>query len=245
MALSNLVTLEPDSEEYAAVRCMLSNSTQGQGTVSGVVVQKVNCPEVYKRFDRACRKKLKVIGWSNMHEFSSDNDAENISKRGLVLNKGIGGFEFRVGVVNESLVPKLMDPHVEHTLLYSNIAVGRSYVDDKKLHDKVLPQGYDSFYVPLNPLDRNGDGHFDIFEYQQAVSFDERDPSEYEHKYFIKDVAQVLPKYIIKFHFLSHSAKPLEIVTHKGESMEGKLPLEGGESSVDEYAFSIPLRTGQ
>ena len=136
MALSNLVTLEPDSEEYAAVRCMLSNSTQGQGTVSGVVVQKVNCPEVYKRFDRACRKKLKVIGWSNMHEFSSDNDAENISKRGLVLNKGIGGFEFRVGVVNESLVPKLMDPHVEHTLLYSNIAVGRSYVDDKKLHDK-------------------------------------------------------------------------------------------------------------
>ena len=240
MANPHLVTLEPDSEEYAAVRCTLSNSTQSFGTVSGVVIQKVDCPEVYKRFERVCRKKLKVTGWCNIHALGSENDAENISKRGFVLNKGVGGFEFRVGVVTESLVPKLMDPHVEHTLLYSDIAIGRSYVNDKKLHEQTLPQGYDSFYVPPKPLDRDGDGHFDIFEYQQAASFDSRDPSEYEHKYFVKDPIQVLPKYVIKFHFLGHTAKPLKIVTHKGKSAEGRTPQEADESSMDEYAFFDP-----
>ena len=192
MPEQNLVTLAPESEEYAAVRCMLSNSTQGRGTVSGVVVQKVNCPEIYKRSDRNCRKKLKVIGWSNIHTLGSDNDAENISKRGFVLGRDWVALN-SVSASCPSLSCRSSWTRMWSTRWFIQTLLWAVLMWMTRSSTKTLPEGYDSFYVPPQPLDRDDDGHFDIFEYQQAVSFDDRDPSDYEHKYYIKDPTQICP----------------------------------------------------
>ena len=64
----------------------------------------------------------------------------------------------------------------EAVFIYTDVAVGRAFVYDGNPEMKDIPQGYDSFYIPSQPLDRNKDGEFSLEEYHQAASFDGRSP---------------------------------------------------------------------
>ena len=158
-----LELLEPTSEEYASGRNTLANSCQHLGKATSVVIYKINDSETAQRFDKTCRKKMKVSGWANMAHLGSENEVGNLSTRGFVFGKGMTGLEFRVGIISDQLIPKILDPSIEHTLVYSDLGIGRSYIEDCNLHVREIPDGYDSFYVPHKPLDRDQDGHFDVF----------------------------------------------------------------------------------
>lgn len=239
----SLELLEPTSEEYASARTTLANSCQHVGRATGVVIYKINDSETAQRFDKLCRKKMKVSGWSNLSQLGSENEAGNLSTRGFVFGKGKGGLEFRVGVISDQLVPMLLDPSIEHSVVFSDLGVGRSYVEDGNLHLREIPEGYDSFYVPQKRLDRDGDGHFDVFEYNQAANFDGRDASVYEHRYFIKDSSQMRPRYIMKFRLQAMNAMPLQYSSSKEGSAESKEARDAEKpyDPLDEYSYFDPI----
>jgi hypothetical protein len=204
-----------------------------------VVIYKINDAETTQRFDKVCRKKMKVSGWCNMSHLGSENEPGNLSTRGFMFGKGMAGMEFRVGVISNQLVPKILDPSVEHTVVYSDLGVGRSYVEDSNLHLLEIPEGYDSFYVPHKPLDRDEDGHFNVFEYDQAATFDGRDASLYEHRYFLKDSSQMRPRYIMKFRLLGANTVPLQYSSSKEGSAESKEAMDAEKpyDPLDEYSY--------
>lgn len=59
-------------------------------------------------------------------------------------------------------------------LVFCEIAVGRSFVIDQDPSDRVLPTGYDTFYISPIVLDKNNDGEFSLQEYQAVAHFNER-----------------------------------------------------------------------
>jgi hypothetical protein len=136
-----------------------------------------------------------------------NKDVHKICKEGFEIREK--GMEFRTGVLASipNANPASMVPE-SYTLIYSDVAVGRSViVEEKGVLTHSMPRDYESFYIPQKPLDRNNDGLFDYDEYQAAANFDDRSPIDYYHRYYIKDPAQVLPKYVIEFSF-AHKAIP-------------------------------------
>eukprot|EP00981_Chlorochromonas_danica_P002113 scaffold424_cov165-Ochromonas_danica.AAC.13 len=107
-----------------------------------------------------------------------------------------GGLMIPAGVITS---PGEVLFHQEACYLLLDVAVGRSYVFDGNPTNTPIPPGYDSLYIPDQPLDRNRDGKFSLQEYQKAANFDFRSSSGYSHKYFVSDVNQVCPKYIVCF----------------------------------------------
>ena len=251
---SKFVVLNEDDEEFISVKQYLSSCLLQQGKVEEVKMVKIDSTDLTHRFDKKAQKMLKLVGWSNVKNLSGDNsDLSLLGSRGFVLGKGTSGLEFHVGNINglkashkydngnkNSLMEPLHEP--EHTFIYSDVAIGRSFVSDSECQTTPIPTGYDSFYIPGEKLDRNGDGEFDLFEYQQAASFDSRDPAEYEHKYFVKDMAQVLPRYIIKFKFQVEGDKARSASVSGGSTEQAADSLGRGKqaNTLDDFSHFDP-----
>lgn len=114
-----------------------------------------------------------------LESLSGENSIEAVSSRGFFFSKG--GMVFSTGVVHLSTKEALFD--TELNFLMSEIAIGRSFVYDGNLNAVTVPPGYDSIYVPDQPLDRNKDGKFSLQEYQLAAQFENRD-SRYSIYFF-------------------------------------------------------------
>ena len=217
---SKFAVLTDEDEEFTSVKQYLSSCLLHQGKLAEVKMVKIVNSDLTMRFEKRAQKMIKLVGWTNVKHLSGDNsDLSVLGTRGFVVSKGNTGLDFSVG--NIKSVSKIQryennahsrgssspgtsstEHHEpEHTFIYSDVAVGRAFVRDSDFQTAPMPQGYDSFYMPQHKLDMDGDGEFDLFEYQMAASFDNRDPAEYEHKYFVKDMSQVNPRYIIKFKF--------------------------------------------
>ncbi len=244
---SKFVVLNDDDEEYISVKQYLSSCLLSQGKVTEVKMVKIDNDDLTQRFDKRSRNLIKLVGWSNLKSLSADNnDLSLLGSRGFVVSKGSTGIDFSVGnITTVSAIHvhnashgnvELHEP--EHTFVYSDIAVGRSYVLDKDWQHIPVPQTYDSFYMPAHQLDQNNDGEFDLFEYQAAASFDDRDPAEYHHKYFIKDMSQCLPKYIIKFKFKQDDDKATAGSTQEAATYADKMSLQS--STLDDYSHFDP-----
>lgn len=238
--------LDSHGEEYISVRQYLASCLLLKGRIEGVTILKIDNPDLTVRFDKRSQKLLKLTGWSNLQTLHGDNnDLSLLGKRGFVFAKGSGGLDFITGNINSiesahatnkanKASVEVHEP--EHTFVFSDIAIGRSYVLDKGWSSTPLPEGYDSFYMPAHKLDINDDGEFDLFEYQQAASFDARDPSNYEHKYFLRDPAQVLPRYVIRFKFVNENEKKPSIVP-ASNTLQAK---KGPGSTMDDLDFFDP-----
>ena len=269
--------LDNQGEEYISVRQYIASCLILKGKIESVTIIKIENPELTSRFEKKCQKLLKLTGWSNLQTLTNENnDLSLLGKRGFVFPKGANGMEFATGNItsidpayvlnkgNKSTV-EVYEP--EHTFVFSDIAIGRSFVLDHDWSSTSIPEGYDSFYLPANKLDRNDDGEFDLFEYQQAANFDAREPSNYEHKYFIKDPSQILPRYVIRFKFASEKSadKPnavadasisvrkapvntldeldfFDVEAHRPVSMRQKMKLAGAKLIVPvDQAFNQAL----
>jgi hypothetical protein len=236
---AGLQSLPSSSDEYIHTKQYLS-SCLPKASIDKLTIIKIDNADLTVRFERRSQKLLKLAGWSNMKNLSADNnDVSMLSNRGFVFGKGTSGMEFSTGVLAGITAPDPGAISKEHTFVYSDIAVGRAFVHDniESTHDTKIPETFDSFYISPVKLDANDDGEFDLFEYQQAAQFDERDPSLYEHKYFIKDVSQLLPKYIVKFSLCSSD--------NNNMNMKNKSPEEAStpnsSNSLDEPDFFDPV----
>ncbi len=151
-------------------RCLPSR----QRLADRLEVWKIDNAEAAAVFEKQAGSLLRVSSWYDPAPLGS-NGLEAITQRGFDFKAPAGMF-FDTGVL-PSTDRMLAHDVKERILLYCEVAVGRAFVYDGNPSVQVIPQGYDSFYIPIKPLDRNNDGDFSLEEYHAAATFDHRDPS--------------------------------------------------------------------
>jgi hypothetical protein len=188
--------LDAKHPECDQIHYYLKTCLQDRGTSQNLEVWKIDNAEANYKYERKTTNMLKVACWAHSSTIEGCS-LEDICTKGLRFDRTAkGGMEFKTGVIEFSSELAL---YTSYCLVYFEVAVGRAYVYDGDPTTKQLPSGYDSFYIPPCPLDRNSDGEFDLQEYQNAAQFDNRDPAHYRHRYFVKDPTQVCPKYVVRF----------------------------------------------
>lgn len=252
MAEEFIEHLPPDDEEYLMAKNYLLACLANKGELGRVDVWKITNQQLSLAFERKAKSLLKIVSLTclNTDKVGFENRNErDIFSRGFEIREN--GMEFATGVLASipaanpaSLVPE------EYKLIYSEVAIGRSViVEEKSVMSHPMPRDFHSFYIPQKPLDRNNDGVFDYDEFQAAAYFDDRDPIGYYHRYYIKDPAQVLPKYMIVFSF-AHKTIPasgenggMYSSSTAGLSIlsKAKSVLGGSSNSDDQIGYFDPV----
>ena len=170
---SNGYWLDVTSPEYDYVRYHLTASTAHLGVIEKLNIWKINNSELQYRYERRCNGMLKISSWYNAEDLDYDNSLEQVCMRGFHVDPSKAkGIILPTGIISlddESSV------NYDQCFMLLEIAIGRSFVYDGNLMRAQIPQGYDSLYLPDQPLDRNKDGKFSLQEYQNAATFDQRD----------------------------------------------------------------------
>ena len=141
-------------------------------TLDSMEVWKIDNLEVAGTYERRAVGLLRVSTWVDPADIEGGT-IEDVSRSGFNFSQS-GGMVFETGVLQ--LANTLKGEYNEKVLLYTEVAVGRSFVYDGNPGMRRIPEGYDSFYIPSQPLDRNNDGEFSLEEYHAAAQFDGRDP---------------------------------------------------------------------
>ena len=142
-------------------------------TIDNIEVWKIDNLEVNGIYERRAAGLLRVSTWVDPADIEGGT-IEDVSRSGFNFTES-GGMVFETGVVR--FPNTLKGVFNERVLLYTEAAVGRSFVYDGNPGMRRIPAGYNSFYLPSQPLDRNKDGEFSLEEYHAAAQFDGRDPS--------------------------------------------------------------------
>jgi len=195
-----------------------------------------NNDNLYYKYESKTLNMLKMICLEIIDKNDIEKKLEEICINNLSYNNK-NGKKFSTGIINDDS----FHHYDQYCLVYYEVAVGRSYVSDmfltssstkenNDLNDIKLPTGYDSFYIPPYPLDRNNDGEFDLEEYQIASSFQYRNSNEYHHDYYIIDPLQVCPKYVIQFNYdnpnkMNISTRSITKNTSLSSTSESSSPL--------------------
>jgi hypothetical protein len=189
--------VETQSPEFDSVRYLLTAASAHLGTIDKLTVWKINNLDLQYKFERRSSGMLRLFGWLNTDSLTAENSLEHLINRGFTFDSSKQrGLSFTTG--NIKSIPDYAIG-TELCFVFFEAAVGRAFVYDRDIAQALIPHGYDSLYISPKPLDRNRDGKFSLHEYQLAASFDNRESSEYAHQYFIADVNQVSPKYIVRF----------------------------------------------
>jgi hypothetical protein len=211
MSAAGGVWIQPSHEQYDMIVHQLKLSIVDGRVPTDVEIWQIENGEFADSYRKRSENLLRLPSWSNPDLLGDLNSVREVCTRGQFQFGPQGYMEFSTGVVDLPSTSK--QPNKPMSLLFSEIAVGRSYVIDdlqaiaqKQRQSRgtggaagSLPAGFDSYYLTAEPLDRNHDGEFSLAEYQAAASFDNRDPKYYRHRYVFTDSTLVLPKYVVRF----------------------------------------------
>ena len=167
--------LELENEEVQSLSYQLQLATNGKVAFPEMDVYKIENLDYALQFQRTYADCLKVPCWLKTSELGYENNIEHVSKRGLTFPNA-AGMKFSTGCIELPGAIRNGKP-VDTILIFCEVAVGRAFVADDVEYSRPLPPGYDSYYCPLQPLDRDQDGSFSISEYAAAATFDGRNPS--------------------------------------------------------------------
>lgn len=226
--------VESHTAEYDLVRYHLATACGHLGVVEKVTVWKIENMELQFKYERRSSGMLRLNGWLNCEHLTLENSLEQVTSRGFYYDPNKSrGMEFPTGIIKS--IPDYSHG-IEYCFLFYEIAIGRSFVHDRDTSHASIPTGYDSLYISPKPLDRNKDGKFSLHEYQLAAQFDNRNSNEYSHKYFINDMNQVCPKYIVRF--------KVQKVQDQISSAEYLVNVTNTTSSDVQYIDPITLQPG-
>lgn len=153
------------------IRCLNS-----LGLVSDLNIWRIDNAQVTSDFDRTTGGLLRLPAWVNTEELPEDNCLDEICQYGFQLHN-TKGMSFSTGNI-PNLIP---NADVAQQLVYCELAVGRARVCDPaeiaptSTEAVIIPEGYDSLYVPQERVDRNNDGELTMDEYDAAANFEFRD----------------------------------------------------------------------
>lgn len=199
--------LDDDNDSYESCKqLILASIPNGDiNSISNLQVWQVDSENITTRYDRRSSDLNKVSCFVNSADLTFDNTIQNVIQNGFSFKHTNGKMLFTTGILDASIFSSQVK--TDFTFILTELAIGKSYVSDDVSKMASLPTGYDSFYIPPLPLDRNKDGEFSLSEYRAAACFDNRDPSQYSHKYVVLDPNQAAPKFLIKFTY--HVYKPV------------------------------------
>lgn len=167
--------LEPSSDEFSQLQYHLGITLSSKGSFNNIEIWKIENPELFLKFEKASSSLLKVTSWTVVESLTPANSLHSICSFGFKFPPG--GMLFSTGNQDLNLNLCLNKSDNKCTLIFSEVAIGKSYVVDSIPSTVGLPSGYDSFYVTPQPLDRNNDGEFSLSEYRAAANFDGRPAS--------------------------------------------------------------------
>ncbi|KAJ8324616.1 hypothetical protein O5D80_006862 [Batrachochytrium dendrobatidis] len=164
-------------------------------TVRIVAAYAISNPHVSVQFERRSKDILVLPSWVDASSFGGINTEEDIVRRGFRFPPPTQGLKFTVGSINRPLENGVDTLHANagatqgkalRKAMLCMVAVGRSFVaDEGAAESDVVPDGYDSFHIQ-DPTILASDQPFN---------------KVYEHTYYIKNPAQVLPQYIVHYEF--------------------------------------------
>ena len=192
------IKIPSESDEYVDVKYQLYLATYGTLVFPSFDLWKIENVDASIQFERRFKDSLKVSTWLKSSELGYENNIENVTKRGIVFAKEVEGMRISTGRLDLEKVRAGSKKAAEYQLIYCDVAVGRALAVDQEELMESIPSGYDSYYCPEKPLDRDHDGVFSLSEYGAAAQFDGRSPSEYRHTYFVKSQKQIIPRYVIR-----------------------------------------------
>ena len=173
--------LEKNNSEYDQVHYYLKACVMDQGEITKLEIWKIENLDMAFRYERKTSNMLKLATWTSTKGLPGDNTVEGVCNHGFSFDKTLNnGAEFVNGVIDFSAQRSDdISLNKDYSFIYSEIAVGRSFVYDNDLRKRqpqpCVPVGYDSLYLPANPLDRDNNGEFSLQEYHLAANFDNRD----------------------------------------------------------------------
>ena len=210
--------LKEDDEAYESCKQLLLASLPNSsiGTISSLQIWEVDSDDIatryttllsllldiiniitINRYERRSSELNKVSCFVSSKDLTFDNSIQSVLQNGYSFKHTNGRMLFSTGIIDETMFQTQINS--EYTFILTEVAVGRSFVCDDTSKMVQVPNGYDSFYIPPLPLDRNKDGEFSLSEYRAAACFDNRDPSLYSHKYVVLDTNQTYPMFLVKF----------------------------------------------
>lgn len=174
--------IKEGSDEFDQLRHYLNACLIGIGDVHDLTIWKINNISLDNRFERRNSHLLKLISLVDFNTLGVENRLPDVFKRGFKLNphpNSTDGMIFSTGVLDLKSKSTINNSDEEYSILYSEIAIGRTFVCDydSAKKSKIPPSGYDSFYIPSEKLDKDGDGVFCLKEYRAATTFGNRDAS--------------------------------------------------------------------
>ncbi|KAJ1342704.1 hypothetical protein BSLG_002801 [Batrachochytrium salamandrivorans] len=189
--------LAPTTPEFAQLEYDLQ-LTLHSSTVRVVASYAISNPHVSGQFERRSKASdiLVLPAWIDSSAFGGINTEEDVVRRGFRLPPPSQGLRFTVGRIDsavstdvggDTLISASTTPgKTLRKAMLCLVAVGRSFVADETMaENEPIPVGYDSFHI------------------QDPTLLADAQPKQkaYEHTYFIKNPAQVLPQYIVHYDY--------------------------------------------
>ncbi|KAH6571454.1 hypothetical protein BASA60_007166 [Batrachochytrium salamandrivorans] len=187
--------LAPTTPEFAQLEYDLQ-LTLHSSTVRVVASYAISNPHVSGQFERRSKDILVLPAWIDSSAFGGINTEEDVVRRGFRLPPPSQGLRFTVGRIDsavstdvggDTLISASTTPgKTLRKAMLCLVAVGRSFVADETMaENEPIPVGYDSFHI------------------QDPTLLADAQPKQkaYEHTYFIKNPAQVLPQYIVHYDY--------------------------------------------
>jgi hypothetical protein len=163
-----------ESEELNDIKYHLQLTTNGNLAFVEFDVWKIENLANSLQFERDYSDCLKVCSWLKSVDLGYDNNIELVSKKGITFPQS-SGMKISTGRLELKPIIRNGKP-VDMLLIFCDVAVGKALVVDESSLQDPLPDGYDSYYCPSQPLDRDKDGSFSLSEYAAAANFDCRNP---------------------------------------------------------------------
>nr|KAJ3419320.1 hypothetical protein HK105_007100 [Polyrhizophydium stewartii] len=180
--------LAPSTPEFAQLEYGLQLTLRAS-TVRIVAAYAISNPHISAQFERRAKDVLTLPAWIDAAAFGGINTEDDVVRRGFRFPPPHQGLRFTVGRIDGGADKDALAA-AGKTLckaMLCQVAVGRAYVADQAAAEREpVPDGYDSFYIqdPAALADAPVVGS-----------------GTYEHAYYIKNPAQVLPQYIVHYEY--------------------------------------------
>ncbi|KAI9216609.1 hypothetical protein BC828DRAFT_393205 [Blastocladiella britannica] len=169
-------------------------------------------PHLNVQFEKRCLNILTLDTWIDPASLPTGNAEDEVLRRGFLFSPSTSP-GIRVGIGSLNLEQQQQDgvkakdgssisesgKHLRRAIL-CKVGVGRSYINshENAQHD-ALPDGYDSWYLPL-------EGRDSLLRQHAAGRGDQQNGTDtshpdYYHEYYIPSAAQILPMYVVAYEY--------------------------------------------
>ncbi|KAI9139074.1 hypothetical protein BKA69DRAFT_697645 [Paraphysoderma sedebokerense] len=178
--MSEKTPIAQTSPEFAYLEYFLQLSLQAS-TARVSAAYALSNPHVTIQFERRCKDILTLDTWIDHANLPSQNGEEEIIRRGFQFNPQSPGMKVGIGAFKLPKDRQNQTKNLRKAIL-CKVGIGRSYVnDEERAQNDQLPDGYDSWYLPVRDSQKTAD--------------------DYYHEYFINNAAQILPMYLVVFEY--------------------------------------------